>query len=362
MVVRPSVPYLAPLAAIGGAVAFVSVVVLRLPPRGLGTIAGLLMLWSAMPQMDRGRVHHVELEEDGDVVLVQGHETIRLAGAAIGGIGYAGDTVVGRLSVPYGAYEVNRLGRIVVVDAEGRILAALRGSWLMLADLERGAAFSGHRWLGCVGLEAVTFAPPPSPPRRDEPDEFEIAEALGAMRSQAWELLRLATFGVAAVWAAVLVLSRVGAPELVMDPLRLVVGLGTVAWSMVLLTQPLRSSPVRQARKILDDASWEAVDAVIVRGAPKDTAVRAVVCVDASGRPTDSWLVDPNATTRWVQEHQRRNCYLAVGLEGSEAVLINTDFTNVALLQKSTGILKSRAIHEWARRQLSEHWQVAPRP
>ena len=353
--VRPRPPFLAGIAGLVAA-GSIAVAFVAESPRALVTVGVLAALWAGQQLVDRGRLQSVEFRP-GVVAISAAYERREITRPAVSRVGYAGAAVAGRLSIPFGQYEPLRTGRLVLLDADGRILAALRAGWFSLTELEEATHHASLSWVGLIDLAEMEFSAARSSSSAEMLDESEVS-SLKSMKRLSRRLIVRWTVAWIAWWLLVVALSNAGAPDWVMDPARLAVGLGAVGLAVVAVTQRLRSRPVRRARAVLRAASFEDADVVVLRGAPKDATVRTVVVLDsATGRPVDSWLVEPGPTGQWLQEFDRRSCRLAVGGDG-HAVLASAQ-GQVALLVRSTGLLKSESIRSWATDAMSGPWRAA---
>jgi hypothetical protein len=368
MIVRPRAPFLAAAAGATAAALLVAAFVSQ-SPRLFMYWALACGAWAGQQLLDLGRIRRVEFDGRGNVVFASAQEELRLTKADVGGVGYDGTVTVGRLSMPLGRFDPLRVGRVVIVNPDGHLIAALRAGWMAIDDLAAGARFGGHKWIGAVDYKRTAFAPRPASPDpalgsrsvTEAAGDAAGSQALKAMRRRARSPLRRYTLALVVAWTAVVLISNAGAPKIVMDPLRLGIGLGVAGWIVYVGTEPLRSKPVRHARRILARADWNVADVVVLRGARMDPGVRAVVCLDpSSGAPTESWLVEPSITSRWLQEYQRRTCLIARGTKDDEAVIASEDLANVALVVKRTGLGKAPEIHQWAMSQLSNTWRAVP--
>jgi hypothetical protein len=146
-------------------------------------------------------------------------------------------------------------------------------------------------------------------------------------------------------------IARWSAPTLVVGLVRAACILVFVDAVLELGQLALHGWQLHTAGAILAAASWQPVEAVVVRGAPADRSATASVILDPdTGRAVHSFLVEAGAPG-WPPSTGRSWYLLAIGPDGDRAVLAEPDRSELAVVRARGGFLRAEQIHRWARRQ-----------
>ena len=277
----------------------------------------------------------VELEERDGTVL-------RFGLAEVGGIGYRGTTVLGRLvHGPSGWGSLN--GAVVLVDPWGRQLAARAGGFFSVRALRDLCGRTGVRWVDAC-LPSVPLVPQPLPAFEEVPPALgrpALEDPLTAAALRAQRRRRRRTL---AAYAATFALGWVAAATYDSFPDRSIatVALATLAWIclpvgfLLLVLAPLNERRPRRYRRALAEGSWVLAEAVALDGRGSDKSVRVVgICLaDSPDRtlPPEWWRARAGGGRGWLAPGARHWVWLARSADGTEAVLAPLDRQDFAAL------------------------------
>jgi hypothetical protein len=285
-----------------------------------------------------------------------------IPGGAIGGVGYAGMVLAGRLVAIPLHWLPNTMGRIVVVDRAGRVICARRAGWMPLDEVEALAAAGGVPWLGSHArtVPGATVPPPPEMTHpHDGPARTEPATAAGLRRQRARvRRVVLATWALPVVSTICFVILA-NVPDAPARPvLGWVGGLGVVAFILGGPCVALWSSAPREARRILKtDQPWWPVEAVVVAGLISDANARVVGVAHPASGEMAWWTVKWGGERGWLQGDDRGWFWFLPATRGKGALLAPPDRSHHAVLEQR--LLGKLALAE-ARRQIdgeAADWQ-----
>jgi len=344
------------------------------PPLILGAVLGLV-LTPLVGSLSRGDLRRVRITAQGLDLL--GHDGVVRAidGRIIGGLAVTGPVIAGRLAaLPIGLVP-NMIGRIVVVDHNGRTVCARRAGWMRVADVEALARTAGVPWGGKQARRVPGLSTPP-PPGMEAPlpgsalDDPATAAMLTPFRRRRHRVALICLAIPAAGITALVVLSNLPADA----PGRLALGwFGGLALGSFLLTVPIaliQLDEARRPRSLLRGATWWPVEAVVVSGLITDQTARLVAVPHPATGDLLVWKVAEGGGRGWLQGDDRTWFWLAVDPRRGDrkAVIAPPDRSDLALLERRLlGSIASAEVRsqiqgeaaEWHQREAWAAWAAA---
>lgn len=336
-----------------------------------GLVLGLLAT-PLFGSLNRGDLRRVRITAEG-LELVGGDGVVRTVdGHLVGGLAVAGPVVAGRLAtLPIGLVP-NMTGRILVVDHRGRVICARRAGWMRVADIEALARAAGVPW-GAKQPRRVPglSVPPPSGMEAPLPgtalDDPATGVMLAAFRRRRHRVAAISLAIPAIGIAALVVLANLPDDA----PGRVALGwFGGLALGSFLLTVPIALIQLDEARRplrLLRDARWWPVEAVVVSGLVTDQTARMVAVPDPTTGDLVTWKVAEGGGRGWLQGDDRTWFWLAVGGHKGDRrmVIAPPDRSDLALLERRLlGTIAAAEVRaqirgeatEWHHRDAQEAW------
>jgi hypothetical protein len=343
--IRPDVGFLRAvraLAVAAAAGAVTIVVLLAVAEIAVGPLVLVLLPFCVVAAtLSRGNVAEARVTRSGlDIV---GHDGVvrSIPGPAIGGMGISGPVVAGRLvAVPLG-FVPSTIGRIVVVDHQGRVICARRAGWMAVADIHTLAAAGGVAWLGPVRRQVPGVSLPPPPgmeaplPLAAREDPATVA-ALGRIRGRTRRLwLWLIGWFVTGIGSLYL-LEALPDGHGLRPLLGWYGGLGIVALIFGAPLLALYGEHARWARRNLRSGhQWWPVEAVVVAGLVTDASARVVGVVDPATGATVWWTVEEGGEQGWLQGDDRTWFWFLIGKRQKKALIAPPDRSDIAVLERT---------------------------
>lgn len=281
--------------------------------------------------------------EGGDLVLEHADRTLRrFPLAQVGGLGYRGTAVAGRLfdGIMFGGSAT--AGRLVVVDREGRLLIARRAGWMTFDDLRRFCAAAGLAW-----VDHRSFLVPvvPVPPPYQTPvyvDPSAPADAAPGMRlaiaaSRRARRIRLGSY--VGLFAGGIGLCAI-ADALPLDPhpvgLTIAGVIASIAGFFLLMLAPLNEDRPRPIMKALRRSRWVFAECVVAAGLDSDGSRRllGVFSPDGRGAPVVWAKLGRSGMRGWLQDGERRWFWVAWDAKGRATAIATPEMDRVAVLPK----------------------------
>lgn len=306
---------------------------------------------------------------DGDdLVLEHADRTLRRVPLAqVGGLGYRGTAIGGRLfdGVAFGG-AVNA-GRLVVVDRGGRLLVARRAGWMTFAELQHFCGRAGIAWVDhrsflvpVVPVPPPTQLPVPVDPEAPADAAPAISTAIAAARRA--RRARLATY--AGILGAGIVLCIIGAwlPE-GQPPEGPVIAAGVIAilvGTVLLLVAPANEGRPRPMVKALRTSRWVFSEAVIAAGLDSDGNKRLLGVFAPDGRGAPVWWtkLGSGGGRGWLQDGERRWFWVAWDAKGRATAVATPEMDQFTLLPKEKvgGRQQRKATDAYLRACEQEYW------
>ncbi|HMJ74787.1 MAG TPA: hypothetical protein VK507_02385 [Iamia sp.] len=291
--------------------------------------------------LNRGDLRRLRITAQGLDLLGEDGVLRSIDGRLIGGVAVTGPVIAGRLAaLPIGMVP-NMIGRIVVVDHNGRTVCARRAGWMRVADVEALARTAGVPWGGKQARRVPGISTPP-PPGMEAPlggsalDDAATAAMLAPFRRRRHRVALVCLAIPAVGIAALVVLSNLPADA----PGRLALGwFGGLALGAFLFTVPIALIQVDEARRprsLLRGATWWPVEAVVVSGLITDQTARLVAVPHPATGDLLVWKVAEGGGRGWLQGDDRTWFWLAVDPRRGDrkAVIAPPDRSDVALLER----------------------------